>query len=137
MRLWRSVFYALPKDSSNDNGGFTLVELLTVTLILAILAAVAIVNFSGTKQKAYDKELIATLRAVAVSEEAYFVDSSSYFSCTNKACESFPGMSAVPDGVSLNITANPQGFSGTASHSLGEGLECSWDSNNGGLLGCE
>jgi type IV pilus assembly protein PilA len=65
------------RDRRGDHG-FTLVELLVVIIIIGILAAIAIPVFLGQRQKGYDAQAKANLRALADSEESYLVSNNAY-----------------------------------------------------------
>ncbi len=58
--------------------GFTLIEVLIATVIIAILAAIALPKISGTKEKAYDATAVADLRHLIEASEAYFADNLEY-----------------------------------------------------------
>jgi len=58
--------------------GFTLIELLIVIVIIGILAAMAVLNYSTAREKAQMAGMKADLRNLATAEEAYFYDSASY-----------------------------------------------------------
>lgn len=54
--------------------GFTLIEVLIVTVIIALLAAIAIPKFANSKEKAYDATALGDLRNLMTMSEAYFAD---------------------------------------------------------------
>ena len=117
--------------------GFTLIELLVVVAIIGILAAIAIPQFAEYRQRGFDARAKSDLRNVATAEEAYFVDSEVYKSCTQANCNTLlPGISNLSDGISLSMTGTTSGFTGTSKHtSGGSGVTFNWNSNNGGLDG--
>jgi type IV pilus assembly protein PilA len=57
-----------------NNKGFTLIELLIVVAIIAILAAIAIPQFSAYRIKGYDAAALADLRNARTAQEAFFSD---------------------------------------------------------------
>ncbi len=61
-----------------DTEGFTLIELLIVVVIIGILAAIAIPQFSSTKEKAYDATAKSDLRNLMTAQEAHFADFQQY-----------------------------------------------------------
>ncbi len=58
--------------------GFTIIELLIVTVVVAILVAIAVPRFSSTKVKAFDSAAKGDLRNAMSAQEAYFADRLSY-----------------------------------------------------------
>ena len=54
--------------------GFTLIELLIVVAIIAILAAIAIPQFSQYRIKGYNSAALADLRNTKTAEEAFYSD---------------------------------------------------------------
>ncbi len=54
--------------------GFTLIELLIVIAIIAILAAIAIPQFSAYRRRAYNSSAESDLRNTKTAEEALFAD---------------------------------------------------------------
>lgn len=117
--------------------GFSLVELLVVIAVIGVLAAIAIPQYSLYRARGFDTRAKTDLHNVATAEEAYFTDTGSYLDCDESNCTSLlPGNFGPSQGVSLQITAAPDGFTGTATHPSGTGVTCGWDSDAGGFLGC-
>lgn len=60
---------------TRSEGGFTLPEVLVVTIILAILATIAIATFFNQKEKADRSQAVSTLRNVQLHAETLRADS--------------------------------------------------------------
>jgi type IV pilus assembly protein PilA len=63
----------------NDEGGYTLLELLVVALIIGILAAIAIPSFAGQKGKALDAQAKVLARTAQTAAEAISTDNSGQY----------------------------------------------------------
>jgi type II secretion system protein G len=61
-----------------DRGGFTIIELLIVIVVIGILAALVIVTYNGIQQKARDTERKTDIKAVQGHLEAYWADNAKY-----------------------------------------------------------
>ncbi|MDQ3727971.1 MAG: type II secretion system GspH family protein [Actinomycetota bacterium] len=75
------------RERSNGEGGFTLVELLVVMLILGLLAAIAIPSFFNQRDKAKDADSKAAVRTAQTAMETIATDN--------------------PDGKYLNPSGTP------------------------------
>ncbi len=110
-----------------NEAAFTLVELLVAVTLIGILAALAIPQFNNYKAGGFDARAQMSLRHVAVAEEAYFVDHSTYKNCNQSTCAAIlPGLGVISPGVLLQITSTATGFSGTATHPQGSGKIFDW-----------
>lgn len=117
-----------------NSRAFTLLEILIVLTIVSILTAVALPQYNDYKKQAFDARSISDLRNVAISEEAYFMQTEKYLSCNGDTCTILPGMAAVSKGVLLSVQAEPEKFTATSSHPKGSGKTFKWDSSRGGML---
>jgi type IV pilus assembly protein PilA len=62
----------------DEEGGFTLIELMVVVLIIAILLAIAIPTFLGARQRAQDRAAQSNLRNAFTAEKVYYTDNQAY-----------------------------------------------------------
>jgi type IV pilus assembly protein PilA len=111
--------------STARRGGFTLIELLIVVVIIGILAAIAVPKFQSTKGKANAAALRTDLRNLAVAQEAYFYEHTTYSSDTAALNhKSSPG-------VNITITAaTAGGWAAIATHPLSYPLTCALFAGN-------
>ena len=70
---------------ARHHNGFTMIEVLIVTVIIGILAAIAVPKFASTKEKAYDRAVMSDIRRAQVAAEAYYVDNMTYPASANDA----------------------------------------------------
>jgi len=80
------------RRSPQDDGGFTLIELMVVVLIIAVLVAIAIPSFLGFRNRAQDRSSQAEIRNVVLAEKAYWTDNGFYV-----------GDDATPEDVELAL----------------------------------
>ena len=70
-------------NSKKSLGGFTIVELLIVIIIIGILAALVIVTYRGIQQKARDTERKTDINALHGQLEAYSAETGKYPTLAN------------------------------------------------------
>ena len=59
--------------------GVTLMELLTVIIMIGILASIGLLNFTGVKEHALGKEAQANLKLIAAAERIYRMEIGTYY----------------------------------------------------------
>ena len=123
-----------PRRKTLSIRGFTLLEILITLTIVSILTAVALPQYNDYKKQAFDTRSLSDIRNVAISEEAYFMQTEKYLACKGSECSILPGMSAVSKGVELEVQVQTENFTATAFHPMGSGKTYLWDSAKGGLV---
>lgn len=63
---------------SSHSRGFTVVELLIVIVVIAILAAISIVAYTGVQHRAHDARRVADMKAIVKALELYKLEHSTY-----------------------------------------------------------
>ena len=90
--------------------GFTLVEVLVVTLIIPILAGIAIPAFLSQQEKAKDPQAKSAVRNAASAIEAHYASTGSYNGATKASLEAIePSLKEVADS---DLTVVPNGTVG-------------------------
>lgn len=80
------------------DGGFTLVELLVVLIVIGILILIAVASYLGFRERAADAAAKANLRAAIPAVEAYYSNGSTYVGMDATA------LRAIDTGLSPSLT---------------------------------
>jgi len=99
-------FKNLKQRLETDRGGFTIVELLIVIVVIGILAALVIVTYNGIQQKARDTERKTDIKALQGHFEAYWADNAKYPTLANANDSAF--RTANFKGLDLAAFADPK-----------------------------
>jgi type IV pilus assembly protein PilE len=83
-----------------NNTGFTLIELLVVVLIIGILAAVALPQYTKAVEKSRATQAITLVKAIADAQQVYYMANGSY---TDKFADLDIGMPTDPTGSTFNV----------------------------------
>jgi len=96
-----------------DNG-FTLIEMLTVMIVISTLATIALGKFKGTKDQAYEATMLGDIHTLTIAQESYMVDNNTYYGGIVPD-PSFPFHAAA--GVTATLTSgSPAGWSALLTH---------------------
>ena len=91
-------------NSMRKDRGFTIVELLIVIVVIAILAAISIVAYTGVTTKANTSTAKANAESIQRVAEAYYADETKTGYPDITAINAYNGYARVPSGVSLVST---------------------------------
>jgi general secretion pathway protein G len=82
------------KRTKKSQRGFTLIELIVVTTIVGILAAVAVVNVKYAQRKAREAALMENLKNMRTAIDTFYADKQRYPSDLNELVPNY--LKAVP-----------------------------------------
>jgi prepilin-type N-terminal cleavage/methylation domain-containing protein len=109
-------------DSRPDSsGGFTLIELVVVVVVIGLLAAIMGPQFSLARERTYGSVMVTDLRNFATAEESYFYDFGTYSS--DPVHIEARGFQTSKDVTLIVNEATSTGWSATAGH-VGTPQEC-------------
>ncbi len=98
-------------------GGFTLIELMIVIVIVGILCAITIPKYSRSKERTYVTTMKADLRNLATYQESYAAESLGTYFSGNGIAQGFRSSQAVTVTASA-VNGPPSTWTATAAHSL-------------------
>jgi prepilin-type N-terminal cleavage/methylation domain-containing protein len=96
-------------EEGQREGGFTLVELMIVVLIIAILVVIGMATFPATRARAQDRTAQADLRNALSAEKAHFADEQAY---TQVRAE----LAAIEPSLSLDAAADQAPTAGSVAY---------------------
>ena len=92
-------------ERGREEGGFTLIELMVVVLIIAILIAIAIPTFLGARKRAQDKQAQSNLRNGLTAEKTYYVDNQTY--ADDGVAAELAALQGIESALTWNSTPTP------------------------------
>ena len=119
----------LDKRYGRRDAGFTMIELLVVTVILVILAAISIPVFLHHREKAVDASIKSELHSVAEAQEAYYVEARAYFTTLPADVHTSPDTSMT---VTISTTESADAYCVVGSNPKAT-QDWVYVSNDGGL----
>jgi len=90
---------------TQNRKGFTLIEVVVVTVVIGVLAAVAVPRLAGSKDKAYVAAMKADLHTIAIYEEQFAAENhGQYFGGTATTDSPLNGFTPSKD-VTMTLVA--------------------------------
>ena len=94
--------------------GFTIVELLIVIVVIAILAAISLVAYTGVQQRARDSQRLSDIKQISKALQLWSADTSKTFEELNVGFVNMPATgwftSAYNGGVSVKTALIQSGY---------------------------
>lgn len=101
---------SMPEKLKDNEGGFTLIEILVVILIVGILAAVAIPVFLNQRKVANDAAAVSEATNLAKGIETYFVNNPDIKTISSASLPKIREMVKQTKGIGAVITGTPDDY---------------------------
>ncbi|MGH2661710.1 MAG: prepilin-type N-terminal cleavage/methylation domain-containing protein [Actinomycetota bacterium] len=88
------------REATQDDRGFTLIELMVVVLIIAILIAIAIPTFLGLRERAQNRSAQSDVRNGLTAAKAFYTDNETFVGFTVTVAE------GIEPSLDFNATGN-------------------------------
>lgn len=86
---------------------FTLIELLIVIIIVGVLAAVAIPNYTNMVERAKADQATTYLRVIRTAEKIYYSSNETYIVCNNVGDLKNIGAEITEESYTFTVAGNP------------------------------
>ena len=77
-----------------------LIEIIIVVIIIAVIASMGLVNYSGVKEDSLDKEARANLKLIQTAEKLYHIEFNPYYYPTTGSTNNF---TLINDNLKLSL----------------------------------
>jgi type IV pilus assembly protein PilA len=123
----------MQKSLKDKDQGFTLIELLVVIVIIGILAAIAIPVYLSQREKGVQAGIKSDIKAMATSEETYYVDKAKYLAVTDPKAVPAELNFKTTEGNAITVKLTTNGYCIDGSNTGGTKTVYSLDSADGQL----